>query len=128
MKTQRIFEISIFTVVLLFVISKWTSDAKNDDLIDLSSYSTVGQVYETYTTFPENKSLKYKYVVGNKIYKAKAESGTTYRHCFADTNDKFKVEYSVSDPSVSRLVLTCKLSDSLELGSKIENLKCIDCN
>jgi len=127
MKRPSIFELLIVIVVLIIATLKWTTNANNNDLLDKNSKATVGLVYETYTTFPENKSIKYKYVVGNKFYTAKTQNATTYRHCFVDTNDKFKVEYSPTNHNISRLVLTCKLADTLKLGTNIDTINCVDC-
>jgi hypothetical protein len=127
MKGQRIFQILIVIVVLIFAIFKWTSEENNNDQIDKNFKTTAGLVYENYTTFPENKYIKYKYLVDNKFFIGKTQNSTTYRHCFVGINDKFKVEYSISDPSLSRLVQTCKLNDSIALGTSLDSVKCVNC-
>jgi len=127
MKGQRIFEILIVIVVMTFAIYKWTSEENKNDIIDKKLKSTAGVIYETQTTFPENKFIKYKYLVDNKYFIGKTQNSTTYRHCLIRINDKFKVEYSLSDPSISRLVQTCKLHDTIALGTSLDTARCVKC-
>lgn len=127
MKRRLIFEILLVIVVLIIAIVKWTSDKNDTELIDKNSKATAGLVYELNSTFPQNTHVKYKYIVRNQYYSSKTQVETTVRHCNVDTNDKFRVEYSLSNPSTSRLVLQCKLPDTTTLGTTLNDSDCVDC-
>ena len=128
MKRKSIIQFFIVAIVLVIAIYKWTGDSDNNKEIDNNLRVTIGEITDSYSSFPENEYVKYKYIVKNKgTYNSKSEVGILKRSCKYKIGDKFKVEYSSLSPQKSRIVLNCKISDTLSINSPPELILCGDC-
>lgn len=128
MKKKNIIQFFIVAIVLVIALYKWTGDSDNNKEIDNNLKVTIGEITDSYSSFPENEYVKYKYIANNEgTYNSKSEVGILKRSCKYKIGDKFKVEYSSISPQKSRIVLDCKVSDTLTINSQVELILCVDC-
>ena len=128
MKKKNLIQFVIVIIILAIAIFKWTRDSDNDTEIDKNLKICVGEIYDINSTFPENHHVKYRYQIKGTNYEAKMQANTFSKKCTYEKFDKFKVEYSSINPQKSRIVLNCKLSDTLKLSSPPELVSCNMCD